>query len=78
MVGDALSRASSFRVGLGVGGAAVVSGSCAHPSHSCGGWVCDLGVVDDSLIFGLVCGSGSFTPVLPTFVLVSRMQFTQR
>ena len=34
MVGGALARASALRVGLGVGGATIVSGSCAHPSHS--------------------------------------------
>ena len=34
MVGGALVRASAFRFGLGVSGATIVSGSCAHPSHS--------------------------------------------
>jgi hypothetical protein len=38
----------------------------------------DLGVVVTSSIFGLVRGSGAFAPVLPTFVLVSRMQFAQQ
>jgi hypothetical protein len=33
MVGGALARASDFRVGLGVSGTAIVSGSCACPSH---------------------------------------------
>ena len=66
MVGGALARASAFRVGLGVGGAAVASGSRARPSHSCGGWVCDLGAVGASLIFGLVRGAGAFAAVLPT------------
>ncbi len=33
MVGGALVRASAFRVGLGVSGAAIVSGSRACPSH---------------------------------------------
>jgi hypothetical protein len=28
-----LARASAFRVGLGVSGAVIVSGSCACPSH---------------------------------------------
>ncbi len=37
-----------------------------------------LGEVIDSLIFGLVRGSGAFAAVLPTFVLVSRIQLTQR
>jgi hypothetical protein len=35
MVGGALARASAFRVGLGVIGATIVSGSCACPSHLC-------------------------------------------
>ena len=34
MVGGALARASALRVGLGVSGAIIVSGSCARPSHS--------------------------------------------
>ncbi len=33
MVGGALPRASTFRVGLGVSGSVIVSGSCACPSH---------------------------------------------
>ena len=33
MVGGTLARALAFRVGLGVGGAAIVSGSCACASH---------------------------------------------
>ena len=80
MVGGALARASAFRVGLGVGGAVVSSGSCARSSHSCDGWVCAcaLGAVGASLIFGLVRGAGAFAAVLPTFVLVSRIQFAQR
>ena len=78
MVGGALVRASVLSVGLGVGGSVVVSGSHVHPSHSCDGWVCDLGVVVDSSVFGLIRGSGVFATVLPTFVLVSRMQFAQQ
>ena len=39
MVGGALARASALRVGLGVGGAAIASGSCARPSHS---WISRL------------------------------------
>ena len=39
MVGGALARALAFRVGLGVSGAAVASGSRTRPSHSCDGWV---------------------------------------
>ena len=78
MVGGALARALALRVGLGVGGAAVASGSRARPSHSCDGWVCDLGAVGASLIFGLVRGAGAFPAVLPTLVLVSRMQLAQR
>jgi hypothetical protein len=78
MVGGDLSRVSTFRVDLGVGGSSIVSGSRSHPTHSCDGWVCDLGAVGDSLIFGLVRGAGAFAVVLPTFVLFSRMQFAKR
>ncbi len=46
--------------------------------NSCDGWWCDLGVVDTSSIFGWVRGAGAFVPVLPTFVLVSRMQLAQQ
>ena len=41
------------------------------------GWVCGLGVVGVSLVFGLVRGSGAFAAVLPSFPLVSRMPFAQ-
>ncbi len=41
-------------------------------------WVGGLGVVGDSSIFGLVRRTGSFAVVLPTFVLVSRMQLVQQ
>jgi hypothetical protein len=34
MVGGALTRASALRVGLGVGVATIVSGSCVRPSNS--------------------------------------------
>jgi hypothetical protein len=78
MVGDVLTRVSALRVGLGVGGTAVASGSRTRPSHSCGGWMCDLCAVGDSSIVGLVRGAGSFTAVVPTLVLVSRMQLAQR
>jgi hypothetical protein len=78
MVGGVLTRTSTLRVGLGVGGSTVASGSRARPSHSCGGWVCDLGAVGVSSIFGLVRGSGVFAAVLPTLVLVSRFQLAQR
>jgi hypothetical protein len=78
MVGGARARVSALRVGLGVGGAAVASGSRARPSHSCDGWVCDLGAMGASSIFGLVRGAGAFAAVLPTFVLVSRMQLAQQ
>ncbi len=40
--------------------------------------MCDLGAVGVSLIFGLVRGTGAFAAVLPTFVLGSRIQLTQR
>ncbi len=62
----------------GVGGVAVDSGSRARPSHSCDGWVCDLGAVVTSSIFGLVRGTGTFTVVCPTFVLVSRMKLVEQ
>ena len=78
MVGGALARASAFRVGLGVSGAVIAPGLRACPSHSCDGWVCGLGAVGASLVFGLVRGAGAFPAVLPTFVLVSRLQLAQR
>ena len=46
MVGG-LVRVSTLSVGLGVGGVIIVSGSRTRPSHSCDGWVCDVGVVGD-------------------------------
>jgi hypothetical protein len=45
------------------------------------GWdgrVCGLGAVGASSILGLVRGAGAFAAVLPTLVLVSRMQLAQR
>jgi hypothetical protein len=39
MVGGALARASGLNVDSGVSGATIVSGSCAHPSHS---WISRL------------------------------------
>jgi hypothetical protein len=78
MVDGALERGSAFRVGLGVSGEVISSGSSDHPSHSCDGWVCDLGSVGDSSIFGLVRGAGAFAPVILTFVLVSRMQLAEQ
>ncbi len=45
---------------------------------SCDGWVCDLGKVGVSSIFGLIRGVGAFDPVLPTFVLVSRMYLEEQ
>jgi hypothetical protein len=77
IVGGTLTRTSVFRVGLGVGGVVITPGLSACPSRSCDGWVCGLGEVCSSLVFGLVRGSGSFTVVLPSFVLVSRMPFVQ-
>jgi hypothetical protein len=78
MVDGALVRTSDFRVGLGVGGTVIAPGLRDCPSHSCDGWVCGLGVVDVSLVFGLVRGSGVFSTVIPSFVLVSRIPFVQR
>jgi hypothetical protein len=75
MVGGALTRASAFRVGLGVGGAVIAPGLRACSSRSCDGWVCGLGTVSASLVFGLVRGTGDFATVLPSFVLVSNMSF---
>ena len=40
--------------------------------------MCDLGAVGASPIFGLVRRVGAFAAVLPTFVLVSRMQLEQQ
>ena len=48
MVGGALARASALRVGLGVSGATIVSGSCARPSHS---WISRL--LTSSLSLGI-------------------------
>ena len=75
MVGGTLTRTSAFRVALGVGGTVIDPGLCTCPSHSCDGWVCGLGAVGTSLVFGLVRGSGTFTAVLPSFVLVSNIPF---
>ena len=38
-------------------------------------WVCGLGAVGASLVFGLVRGAGAFAAVLPSFVLVSSIPF---
>jgi hypothetical protein len=78
MVGSSLTRASVLHVGLGVGGATIASGSHIYPTYSCDGWVGELGVVGVSSIFGWVRGTGTFTPVFPTFVLVSRMHLAQQ
>jgi hypothetical protein len=67
-------RTSTFRVGLGVSGSIIAPGLRTCPSLSCGGWVCGLGVVAVSLVFGLVRGSETFAPVLPSVVLVSTIQ----
>ena len=48
MVVGALARASALRVGLGVSGATIVSGSCAHPSYS---WISRL--LTSSLSLGI-------------------------
>jgi hypothetical protein len=56
-----LSRGSVLRIGLGVGGTVIVSGSNTRSSHSCDGCVCDLGTV------------GVSDCEFPTFVLVSRV-----
>ena len=41
------------------------------------GWVCGLGAVGVSLVFGLVRAVGVFTTVIPTFVLVSRIHLAE-
>ncbi len=46
-------------------------------AHRADGWVCGLGEVDDSLVFGSVRGAGAFAVVLPSFALLSRMPFAQ-
>ncbi len=63
---------------MGVGGSVIVSGSRVRPTYSCDGWVCDLGTVGSSSIFGWVRGDGVFTVVIPTFVLVSRIHLAQQ
>ena len=60
LVDGALTRASGLSVDLGVGRSLIVSGSRTRPSHSCDGWVGDLGVVGVPLIFGLARGAGAF------------------
>jgi hypothetical protein len=67
MVGGSLTRVWVLSVGLGVGGADIASGSCTRPTYSCDRWVCDLGVVDVSSIFGWVRGTGAFTVVISDF-----------
>jgi hypothetical protein len=59
MVDGVLVRVSDLNVGLGVGRVLIASGSCTRPSHSCDGWVGDLGVVGAPLIFGLARGAGA-------------------
>ncbi len=78
MVVVVLTRVSTLCIDLGVGGEVISSGSSSRLSYSCDGWVCVLGVVGVSSIFGLVRGIGAFVEVLPIFVLVSRMHFTQQ
>ncbi len=73
MVVGALERTSAFRVGLGVGGVVIAPGLRVSSSCSCDEWVCGLGAVASSLVFGLVRGTGSFDEVLPSFVIVSNM-----
>ena len=77
MVGDTLARVSALRFGLGVGGGLIASGLRTRPSHSCGGWVGDLGALGASSIFGLVRRAGAFTGGLLTFALVSGLQIAQ-
>jgi hypothetical protein len=74
MVGGVLVRASTFRVGLGVGRVLIVSGSLTRPFVW---WVCDLGVVGVPLIFGLTRRTGTCAGGLLTFALVSGFQLAQ-
>ncbi len=67
MVGDPLTRVWVLSVDLGVGGTDITSGSRARPTYSCDRWVCDLGVLDVSSIFGWVRGTGAFTVVFSDF-----------
>jgi hypothetical protein len=48
-----------LNVVLGVGGTVIVSESHGRPTHSCDGWVCVLGSVVTSSIFGWVRGAGA-------------------
>ena len=68
MVGVTLTRASVLCVGFGVGRVIIVSGSHTRPSHSCDGWVCDLGVVGVLSIFGLSRRAGAFAGGLLTLL----------
>jgi hypothetical protein len=77
MVGGSLPRSSALCVVLDVGRSIITSGSHTHPSHSCDGWVCDLGVVGVSSIFGLVRRAGAFAGGLLAFDLVSGLQLTR-
>jgi hypothetical protein len=79
MVDGVLPRTSDLSVGLGVGRVFIGSGSRTRPSHSCDGWVCDLGVVGVPLIFGLSRRAGVFPGGFRrvTFVLVSGFQLPQ-
>ena len=77
MVAGALMRVSVLRFGLGVGRALIASGLRTRPSHSCDGWVCDLGALGASSIFGLVRMAGAFTGRLLTFASVSGIQLAQ-
>jgi hypothetical protein len=53
MVGVTLTRTSVFRVGLGVSGSTIVSGSCVCPSHL---WISHVLVSSSSLgISSLYC-----------------------
>ncbi len=53
MVGGVLTRTLPYRVGLGVSGVTIVSGSCVRPSHS---WISHVLTSSLSLgISGLFC-----------------------
>jgi hypothetical protein len=62
-----------------IGRVIITSGSRTRPSHSCDGWVGDLGVVGVLSIFGFArrAGTGVFAGGILTFVLPSGFQLAQ-
>ncbi len=65
---------------VSVGRSSTLGSALVHHTRvmdECDGWLCGLGAVGASLVFGLVRGTGAFTTVFPSFALVSRMPFAQ-